>query len=66
MSCYQVGIFQVNILVAYLYQAGMNAIKDGYTRYTPNAGTLELRKAICGCMNGRLSSQSYLLTEKTE
>uniref|UniRef100_A0A0E0CAW8 Bifunctional aspartate aminotransferase and glutamate/aspartate-prephenate aminotransferase n=1 Tax=Oryza meridionalis TaxID=40149 RepID=A0A0E0CAW8_9ORYZ len=28
-------------------EAGMNAIKDGYTRYTPNAGTLELRKAIC-------------------
>ncbi|CAO2182199.1 unnamed protein product [Urochloa humidicola] len=28
-------------------EAGMNAIRDGYTRYTPNAGTLELRKAIC-------------------
>ncbi|KAJ0972040.1 hypothetical protein J5N97_019999 [Dioscorea zingiberensis] len=28
-------------------QAGMNAIRDGYTRYTPNAGTLEIRKAIC-------------------
>lgn len=28
-------------------QAGINAIREGYTRYTPNAGTLELRKAIC-------------------
>jgi len=52
MSCYQVWIVQVNILVAYLYQAGMNAIKDGYTRYTPNAGTLELRKAICAKLQG--------------
>ncbi|XP_014493579.1 bifunctional aspartate aminotransferase and glutamate/aspartate-prephenate aminotransferase [Vigna radiata var. radiata] len=28
-------------------EAGMNAIRDGHTRYTPNAGTLELRQAIC-------------------
>ncbi|RZB73131.1 Bifunctional aspartate aminotransferase and glutamate/aspartate-prephenate aminotransferase isoform D [Glycine soja] len=28
-------------------EAGMNAIREGYTRYTPNAGTLELRQAIC-------------------
>ncbi|KAG5534192.1 hypothetical protein RHGRI_022358 [Rhododendron griersonianum] len=28
-------------------EAGMNAIREGYTRYTPNAGTLELRSAIC-------------------
>ncbi|XP_039157550.1 bifunctional aspartate aminotransferase and glutamate/aspartate-prephenate aminotransferase [Eucalyptus grandis] len=27
--------------------AGFNAIREGYTRYTPNAGTLELRTAIC-------------------
>nr|CAD1818108.1 unnamed protein product [Ananas comosus var. bracteatus] len=27
--------------------AGINAIRQGHTRYTPNAGTLELRKAIC-------------------
>ncbi|ONK72525.1 uncharacterized protein A4U43_C04F20320 [Asparagus officinalis] len=27
--------------------AGINAIREGHTRYTPNAGTLELRKAIC-------------------
>ncbi|ONM36056.1 glutamate-oxaloacetate transaminase4 [Zea mays] len=37
VSCYQIGLFQ----------AGMDAIRNGYTRYTPNAGTLELRKAIC-------------------
>jgi aspartate/glutamate/aspartate-prephenate aminotransferase len=28
-------------------EAGVKAILEGYTRYTPNAGTLELRKAIC-------------------
>lgn len=28
-------------------EAGVKAIQNGYTRYTPNAGTLELRKAIC-------------------
>ncbi|XP_038878085.1 bifunctional aspartate aminotransferase and glutamate/aspartate-prephenate aminotransferase isoform X2 [Benincasa hispida] len=28
-------------------EAGINAIRDGYTRYTPNAGTLEVRQAIC-------------------
>ncbi|KAH1196495.1 Bifunctional aspartate aminotransferase and glutamate/aspartate-prephenate aminotransferase [Glycine max] len=28
-------------------EAGMNATREGYTRYTPNAGTLELRHAIC-------------------
>ncbi|URE29002.1 Aminotransferase class I and II [Musa troglodytarum] len=27
--------------------AGINAIREGYARYTPNAWTLELRKAIC-------------------
>ncbi|XP_050207062.1 bifunctional aspartate aminotransferase and glutamate/aspartate-prephenate aminotransferase [Mercurialis annua] len=28
-------------------EAGINAIREGYTRYTPNAGTLEVRTAIC-------------------
>ncbi|RRT46973.1 hypothetical protein BHE74_00044530, partial [Ensete ventricosum] len=28
-------------------KAGINAILEGYTRYIPNAGILELRKAIC-------------------
>ncbi|KAL9995417.1 putative transaminase [Helianthus debilis subsp. tardiflorus] len=32
---------------AVISQAGINAIREGYTRYTPNAGTLELRTAIC-------------------
>ncbi|KAM0863074.1 hypothetical protein ACQ4PT_044838 [Festuca glaucescens] len=32
---------------AAIAEAGMNAIRDGSTRYTPNAGTMELRKAIC-------------------
>lgn len=32
---------------AVIAEAGINAIREGYTRYTPNAGTIELRKAIC-------------------
>lgn len=28
-------------------EAGINAIREGHTRYTPNAGTLEVREAIC-------------------
>ncbi|XP_052196337.1 bifunctional aspartate aminotransferase and glutamate/aspartate-prephenate aminotransferase-like isoform X2 [Diospyros lotus] len=28
-------------------EAGINAIRDGYTKYFPNAGALELRSAIC-------------------
>ncbi|KAK6258918.1 hypothetical protein SCA6_013392 [Theobroma cacao] len=32
---------------AVIAEAGINAIREGYTRYTPNAGTLELRTAIC-------------------
>lgn len=30
-----------------IVDAGINAIREGYTRYTPNAGTLEVREAIC-------------------
>lgn len=36
-----------------LNQAGIDAIRQGHTRYTPNAGTLELRKAICHKFQGR-------------
>ncbi|GLU13152.1 hypothetical protein SLE2022_297980 [Rubroshorea leprosula] len=32
---------------AAIAEAGINAIREGYTKYTPNAGTLELRTAIC-------------------
>ncbi|MBR2917079.1 MAG: aminotransferase class I/II-fold pyridoxal phosphate-dependent enzyme, partial [Clostridia bacterium] len=28
-------------------KAGIKAIEDGFTRYTPAAGTIELRQAIC-------------------
>ncbi|KAB1209560.1 Bifunctional aspartate aminotransferase and glutamate/aspartate-prephenate aminotransferase [Morella rubra] len=28
-------------------EAGINAIREGYTRYTPNAGSMDLRQAIC-------------------
>eukprot|EP00250_Pteridium_aquilinum_P006380 c16319_g2_i1 orf=58-1530(+) len=30
-----------------IVEAGIKALENGYTRYTPNAGTLELRKVIC-------------------
>ncbi|ESR41385.1 hypothetical protein CICLE_v10025279mg [Citrus x clementina] len=36
--------FDTPVLIA---EAGINAIREGFTRYTPNAGTLELRSAIC-------------------
>ncbi|KAK2655867.1 hypothetical protein Ddye_008919 [Dipteronia dyeriana] len=32
---------------AVIAEAGINAIREGFTRYTPNAGTMELRSAIC-------------------
>ncbi|CAN0877696.1 Bifunctional aspartate aminotransferase and glutamate/aspartate-prephenate aminotransferase [Linum grandiflorum] len=32
---------------AAIAEAGINAIREGYTRYSPNAGTNELRSAIC-------------------
>ncbi|PON72558.1 L-threonine-O-3-phosphate decarboxylase [Trema orientale] len=32
---------------AAIAEAGINAIREGYTRYTPNAGSLEVREAIC-------------------
>jgi len=37
----------------------MNAIRDGYTRYTPNAGTLELRQAICHKLKGYFRIQIF-------
>ncbi len=32
---------------AHIREAGIRAIKEGHTRYTPAAGTLELKEAIC-------------------
>lgn len=31
----------------------MNAIRDGFTRYTLNAGITELREAICHKLKGK-------------
>ena len=31
-----------------LAQAGVEALRGGFTRYTANTGTAELRAAICG------------------
>lgn len=33
---------------AHISQAGIDAIKNGHTRYTPAAGMPELRQAVCG------------------
>ena len=30
-----------------IVEAGVQAIRDGYTRYSPNTGTAELRAAVC-------------------
>jgi len=42
------------ILVSFTFvsKAGINAIREGYTKYTSNAGTLELRTAICQKLKG--------------
>lgn len=32
---------------AHIKQAGIQAIEDNFTRYTPASGTLELKKAVC-------------------
>lgn len=38
----------------YIKEAGIQAIRDNYTRYTPPSGTLELKKAICDRMKADL------------
>lgn len=35
-------------------QAAVEALRQGFTRYTPNAGTLEIRQAICHKLKGVL------------
>jgi aspartate/glutamate/aspartate-prephenate aminotransferase len=37
-------------------EAGIEALRDGFTRYTPNTGTSNLRKAIVQKLAGRHSS----------
>ena len=37
---------------AAIVQAGMEALRTGQTRYTPNAGSTVLRKAICKKLKG--------------
>ena len=31
----------------HINEAAVEAIEKGYTKYTPSAGTLELRRAVC-------------------
>ena len=38
---------------AAIVEAGVAALRQGYTRYTPNTGTSALRKAICKKLKGR-------------
>ncbi len=35
-----------------IVEAGVDALRDGFTRYTPNTGTSNLRKAICKKLQG--------------
>ena len=35
-----------------IIEAGMEALRQGHTRYTPNAGSMALRKAICKKLKG--------------
>lgn len=35
-----------------IIEAGVRALREGYTRYTPNTGTSALRKAICKKLKG--------------
>lgn len=47
-----------------IVEAGVKAIQNGFTRYTPNAGTAELRTAICGKLqdeNGLVYSTDEIL-----
>mgnify|MGYP003330172603 CR=1 FL=1 len=34
-------------------EAGINSLVDGYTHYSPNAGYIESRRAICSYINKR-------------
>jgi aspartate/methionine/tyrosine aminotransferase len=36
-----------------IVEAGVEALRQGYTRYTPNTGTSALRKAICKKLLGK-------------
>jgi aspartate/glutamate/aspartate-prephenate aminotransferase len=42
-----------------IVEAGIEALRDGFTRYTPNTGTSNLRKAIVNKLKGQ-SSQRVL------
>lgn len=35
-----------------IVEAGIEALRDGFTRYTPNTGTSNLRQAICKKLKG--------------
>ena len=37
----------------------MNAIRDGFTRYTLNAGITELREAICHKLKGKKIKNTF-------
>ena len=43
-----------------IVEAGIEALRDGFTRYTPNTGTSNLRQAICNKLKGRLPSKMHV------
>jgi aspartate/glutamate/aspartate-prephenate aminotransferase len=42
---------------AEIVEAGVQALRQGFTRYTPNTGTTALRKAICKKLKGVCSAR---------
>jgi len=47
---------------SHVVEAGMRALEEGHTRYTPSAGTMELRRAIIGKLQ-RENQLAYELSE---
>ena len=45
-----------------IVEAGIEALRDGFTRYTPNTGTSNLRKAIVNKLKGQIGIRSSAAT----
>jgi aspartate/methionine/tyrosine aminotransferase len=42
-----------------IVDAGIEALRDGFTRYTPNTGTSKLRQAIVDKLKGAIAERVY-------
>ena len=43
----------------HIQEAGINAIKNGFTEYTPGSGTFELKEAICQKLKSGISGDCF-------